>query len=42
MLALRSNPQFLSVVRGAVEGLTETLGFPAEQSGRSRARSMKL
>jgi serine/threonine-protein kinase RsbW len=31
MLALRSNPQFPSVVRGAVEGLTETLGFPAEQ-----------
>src|SRR5271166_1018453 len=30
-LALRSNPQFLSVVRGAVERLTETLGFPAEQ-----------
>src|SRR5258705_13923033 len=29
MLALYSNPRLLSVVRGAVERLTETLGFPA-------------
>jgi len=28
MLALYSNPKWLSVVRGAVERLTETLGFP--------------
>ena len=32
MLALYSNPQWLSVVRGAVERLAETLGFPMEQS----------
>jgi serine/threonine-protein kinase RsbW len=31
MLALYSNPRLLSVVRGAVERLTETLGFPAVQ-----------
>jgi serine/threonine-protein kinase RsbW len=31
MLAIRSNPRWLSVVRGAVERLTETLGFPAGQ-----------
>lgn len=31
MLALYSNPKWLSVVRGAVEPLTETLGFPAVQ-----------
>jgi anti-sigma regulatory factor (Ser/Thr protein kinase) len=31
MLALDSNPRWLSVVRGAVERLTETLGFQAEQ-----------
>ena len=31
MLALYSNPRWLSVVRGAVERLTETLGFPAMQ-----------
>src|SRR4029077_490680 len=31
MLAVCSNPQWLSVVRGAVERLTETLGFPAVQ-----------
>jgi len=30
-LALRSNPKFLSVVLGAVERLTEALGFPGEQ-----------
>ncbi len=29
MLALYSNPRVLSAVRGAVERLTETLGFPA-------------
>jgi len=29
MLAVYSNPRLLSVVRGAVERLTETLGFPA-------------
>ena len=29
MVALYSNPRLLSVVRGAVERLTETLGFPA-------------
>src|SRR5712692_2127585 len=28
MLALYSNPKWLSVVRGTVERLTETLGFP--------------
>jgi serine/threonine-protein kinase RsbW len=31
MLAVYSNPRWLSVVRGAVERLTETLGFPAVQ-----------
>jgi anti-sigma regulatory factor (Ser/Thr protein kinase) len=31
MLALYSNPKWLSVVRGAVGCLTETLGFPAAQ-----------
>jgi serine/threonine-protein kinase RsbW len=31
MLALYSHPKWLSVVRGAVERLTETLGFPAAQ-----------
>jgi len=31
MLELYSNPRLLSVVRGAVERLTETLGFPAAQ-----------
>jgi len=31
MLVLYSNPQWLSVVRGAVERLTETLGFPIAQ-----------
>jgi serine/threonine-protein kinase RsbW len=31
MLAVYSNPRWLSVVRGAVERLTETLGFPAAQ-----------
>jgi serine/threonine-protein kinase RsbW len=31
ILALYSNPRLLSVVRGAVERLTETLGFPAVQ-----------
>ena len=31
MLALYSNPKWLSAVRGAVERLTETLGFPAVQ-----------
>lgn len=31
MLKLYSNPRLLSVVRGAVERLTETLGFPAVQ-----------
>ena len=31
MLALHSNPQWLSVVRGTVELLTETLGFPIAQ-----------
>jgi len=29
MLAVYSDPRWLSVVRGAVERLTETLGFPA-------------
>jgi anti-sigma regulatory factor (Ser/Thr protein kinase) len=32
MLALYSNPKWLSVVRGTVERLTETLGFPIAQS----------
>jgi serine/threonine-protein kinase RsbW len=31
MLAVYSNPRWLFVVRGAVERLTETLGFPAVQ-----------
>ena len=31
MLAVYSNPSLLSVVRAAVERLTETLGFPAMQ-----------
>ncbi len=31
MLTLCSNPKLLSVVRGMVERLAETLGFPAEQ-----------
>jgi len=31
MLALCSNPKWLSVVRGTVERLTETLGFPIAQ-----------
>lgn len=31
MMALRSNPRLLSTVRGAVERLTETLGFPPVQ-----------
>jgi serine/threonine-protein kinase RsbW len=31
MLAVYSNPRWLSVVRGAVERLTETLGYPAVQ-----------
>jgi anti-sigma regulatory factor (Ser/Thr protein kinase) len=39
MLALYSNPGLLSVVRGTVERLTETLGFPAVQ-GRSITRAV--
>lgn len=31
MLALRSNPMLFSAVRGAVERLSETLGFPEPQ-----------
>ena len=31
MLALYSNPKWLSVVRGAVERLSKTLGFPEMQ-----------
>jgi serine/threonine-protein kinase RsbW len=31
MLAVYSNPRWLSVVRAAVERLTDTLGFPAVQ-----------
>jgi anti-sigma regulatory factor (Ser/Thr protein kinase) len=31
MLALRSNPAWFCVVRGAVERLSETLGFPEPQ-----------
>ena len=31
MLGVYSNPRLLSVVRGAVERLTDTLGFPAGQ-----------
>jgi serine/threonine-protein kinase RsbW len=30
MMALYSNPKWLSIVRAAVERLTETLGFKAE------------
>jgi hypothetical protein len=33
-LALYSNPKLLSVVRAAVERLTETLGFPATIAAR--------
>jgi serine/threonine-protein kinase RsbW len=33
MLTLYSNTKWLSVVRGAVERLTETLGFPIVQCG---------
>ncbi len=33
MLALYSNPEWFSTVRGAVERLTETLGFPIAQGG---------
>ena len=32
MLAVYSNPKWLTVVRGAVERLAETLGFPAVES----------
>jgi anti-sigma regulatory factor (Ser/Thr protein kinase) len=32
VLALYSNPKWLSVVRGTVERLTDTLGFPIAQS----------
>jgi anti-sigma regulatory factor (Ser/Thr protein kinase) len=39
MLALYSNPKWLSVVRGTVERLTETLGFPIAQ-GRSITRAV--
>jgi len=39
MLALYSNPGLLSVVRGTVARLTETLGFPAVQ-GRSITRAV--
>lgn len=31
MLVLYSHPEWLSVVQGAVERLTETLGFPPAQ-----------
>lgn len=31
MMALYSDPKWLTIVRGAVERLTRTLGFPAEQ-----------
>lgn len=31
MIALYSNPKWLTIVRGAVERVTGTLGFPAEQ-----------
>jgi len=31
MAALYSDPRLFSAVRGAVEGVTETLGFPAVQ-----------
>ena len=33
MLAVYSNPKWLTVVRGAVERLAETLGFPAVDCG---------
>jgi hypothetical protein len=36
MLVVYSNPRWLSVVRGAVERLTETLGFPAMLSTSAR------
>ena len=39
MLALYSNPKWFSTVRGAVERLTETLGFPIAQ-GRSITRAV--
>jgi serine/threonine-protein kinase RsbW len=39
MLALYSNPEWFSTVRGAVERLTETLGFPIAQ-GRSITRAV--
>ena len=39
MQALYSNPKWLSAVRGAVERLTETLGFPALE-GRSIIRAV--
>ena len=39
MLALYSNPKWFSTVRGAVERLTETLGFPMAQ-GRSITRAV--
>src|SRR5713101_2818289 len=39
MLALHSNPKWFSTVRGAVERLTETLGFPIAQ-GRSITRAV--
>jgi len=42
MLALYSNPKWLSVVRGTVERLTETLDSPSRSAGRSHARLMKL
>jgi hypothetical protein len=38
MSALYANPRLLSVVRGAVERLTEILGFPAVQVDHSRGR----
>ncbi len=39
MLALYSNPKWFSTVRGAVERLTETLGFPIAH-GRSITRAV--
>jgi len=39
MLTLYSNPKWFSTVRGAVERLTETLGFPIAQ-GRSITRAV--
>ena len=39
MLALYSNPKWLSVARAAVERLTETLGFPIAQ-GKSITRAV--